>query len=119
MQKNKYFIASIVIKKAFELENDEYYFQAYNGAGNPVYMSKEAYEKMEHINCLDGQIGSYTVIISLELYNYLIKKYLRLECRPVFLGNVKDDDPEYKRLKALDTGNNTFVNIFRRNNGTL
>ena len=45
---------------------------------------------------------------SLEIYNYLIEKYPRLECRPVFLGNVKDDDPEYKRLKALDTGNNTL-----------
>ena len=53
---------------------------------------------MEHINCLDGEIGSYTVIISLELYNYLIEKYPRLECRPVFLGNVKDD-PEYKKIK--------------------
>ena len=37
-------------------------------------------------------------MISLELYNYLIEKYPRLECRPVFLGNVKDD-PEFKKIK--------------------
>ena len=50
---------------------------------------------------------------SLEIYTgqptrLYVSKYPRLECRPVFLGNVKDDDPEYKRLKALDTGNNTL-----------
>lgn len=81
--------------KKFEV--DDSYFDAYNRLGYPVYISEEAYEKTEHINCLDGEVGSYTVIISLELYNYLIEKYPRLECRPVFLGNVKDD-PEYKRL---------------------
>lgn len=85
-------------KKVFELEDDDYYDDAYNRLGCPVYMSKEAYEKMELINCLDGEIGSYTVIISLELYNYLIEKYPRLECSPVFLGNVKDD-PEFKKIK--------------------
>ncbi len=94
--------------KTKKFEVDDSYFEAYNRLGYPVYMSKEAFDKMKHINCLDGEVGSYTVIVSLELYNYLIEKYPRLECRPVFLGNVKDDDPEYKRLKTLDTGNNTL-----------
>ncbi len=94
--------------KTKKFEVDDSYFDAYNRLGYPVYISKEAFDKMEHINCLDGEVGSYTVIVSLELYNYLIEKYPRLECRPVFLGNVKDDDPEYKRLKALDIGNNTL-----------
>lgn len=83
--------------KTKKFEVDDSYFDTYNRLGCPVYISKEAFDKMEHINCLDGEIGSYTVIISLELYNYLIEKYPRLECRPVFLGNIKDD-PEYKRL---------------------
>lgn len=84
--------------KTKKFEVDDSYFDTYNRVGCPVYISKEAFDKMEHINCLDGEIGSYTVIISLELYNYLIEKYPRLECRPVFLGNVKDD-PEYKKIK--------------------
>lgn len=83
--------------KTKKFEVDDSYFDTYNRLGCPVYISKEAFDKMEHINCLDGEIGSYTVIISLELYNYLIEKYSRLECRPVFIGNIKDD-PEYKRL---------------------
>ena len=82
--------------KTKKFEVDDSYFEAYNRLGYPVYISKEAFDKMEHINCLDGEVGSYTVIISLKLYNYLIEKYPRLECRPVFLGNVKDD-PEYKK----------------------
>ncbi|WP_290910713.1 hypothetical protein [Eubacterium sp.] len=83
--------------KTKKFEVDDSYFDAYNHLGCPVYISKEAFDKMEHINCLDGEVSSYTVIISLELYNYLIEKYPRLECRPVFIGNVKND-PEYKRL---------------------
>lgn len=84
--------------KTKKFEVDDSYFDTYNRLGCPVYISKEAFNKMEHINCLDGEMGSYTVIISLELYNYLIEKYPRLECRPVFLGNVKDD-PEFKKIK--------------------
>ena len=83
--------------KTKKFEVDDSYFDTYNRLGCPVYISKEAFDKMEHINCLDGEIGSYTVIISLELYNYLSEKYPRLECRPFFIGNIKDD-PEYKRL---------------------
>lgn len=77
--------------KTKKYEVDDSYFETYNRLGCPVYMSEEALKKMEHINCLDGEVGSYTVIISLELYNYLLKKYPRLECRPVFLGNIKQD----------------------------
>lgn len=90
--------------KTKKFEVDDSYFDAYNRLGYPVYISKEAFDKMEHINCLDGEVGSYTVIISLELYNYLIEKYPRLECRPVFIGNVKND-PEYKRLNQSDVKN--------------
>lgn len=88
-----------------EFECDDYYFETYNRLGCPVYISKEALNKMKHINCLDGEVGSYTVIISLELYNYLIEKYPRLECRPVFLGNIKND-PEYIKLVSSSSNFN-------------
>ena len=94
--------------KIKKFEVDDSYFDAYNRLGYPVYISKEACDKMEHINCLDGEVGSYTVIISLELYNYLIEKYPRLECRPVFIGNVKND-PEYKRLNQLAVKNDDEI----------
>lgn len=94
--------------KIKKFEVDDSYFDAYNRLGYPVYISKEAFDKMEHINCLDGEVGSYTVIISLELYNYLIEKYPRLECRPVFIGNVKND-PEYKRLNQLAVKNDDEI----------
>lgn len=94
--------------KTKKFEVDDSYFDAYNRLGYPVYVSKEAFDKMEHINCLDGEVGSYTVIISLELYNYLIEKYPRLECRPVFIGNVKND-PEYKRLNQLAVKNDDEI----------
>lgn len=94
--------------KTKKFEVDDSYFDAYNRLGYPVYISKEAFDKMEHINCLDGEVGSYTVIISLELYNYLIEKYPRLECRPVFIGNVKND-PEYKRLNQLAVKNDDEI----------
>lgn len=94
--------------KIKKFEVDDSYFDAYNRLGCPVYISKEAFDKMEHINCLDGEVGSYTVIISLELYNYLIEKYPRLECRPVFIGNVKND-PEYKRLNQLAVKNDDEI----------
>lgn len=81
--------------KTKKFEVDDSYFDTYNRLGCPVYISKEAYEKMEHINCLDGEIGSYTVIISLELYNYLIEKYPRLECRPVFSGIFNRTERKY------------------------
>lgn len=94
--------------KTKKFEVDDSYFDAYNRLGYPVYISKEAFDKMEHINCLDGEVGSYTVIISLELYNYLIEKYPRLECRPVFIGNVKND-PEYKRLNQSAVKNDDEI----------
>lgn len=94
--------------KTKKFEVDDSYFDAYNRLGYPVYISKKAFDKMEHINCLDGEVGSYTVIISLELYNYLIEKYPRLECRPVFIGNVKND-PEYKRLNQSAVKNDDEI----------
>lgn len=94
--------------KTKKFEVDDSYFDAYNRLGCPVYISKEAFDKMEHINCLDGEVGSYTVIIFLELYNYLIEKYPRLECRPVFIGNVKND-PEYKRLNQSAVKNDDEI----------
>lgn len=64
--------------KTKKYEVDDKYFETYNRLGCPVYVSEEALNKMEHINCLDGEVGSYTVIISLKLYNYLIKNILVL-----------------------------------------
>lgn len=86
--------------KTKKFECDDSYFETYNRLGCPTYISEEALKKMQHINCLDGEIGSYTVIISLELYNYLINKYPRFECRPVFIGDVKQDK-EYIRVHKI------------------
>lgn len=70
-------------------------WDAYNGVGYPDYFSQEA---LDSLDMIARKTESNDVIISLELYNYLIEKYPRLECRPVFLGNLKTDDREYLRL---------------------
>ncbi|MBQ6569313.1 MAG: hypothetical protein IJL87_03560 [Clostridia bacterium] len=69
--------------------------KAYDDVGYPDYFSQEA---LDSLNMIAGKVESDDVIISLDLYNYLIPKYPRLECRPVFLGNLKTDDREYLRL---------------------
>ncbi len=68
--------------------------RAYGGVGYPTYISHEIYENLPIISKTQ-EYGS--VIISFELYDKLIKLYPKLECRPVFIGDVKEND-EYKRV---------------------
>ncbi|MCM1544343.1 MAG: hypothetical protein NC110_03495 [Ruminococcus sp.] len=78
-----------------EIKEDLYSIAAYGGLGYPTYLTEEALAKMQSVNSLNNG----DVIISLELYNHLLKKYPRLECRPVFLGSVYDDSEYLKRHK--------------------
>ena len=75
--------------KTYEYIGESYMLDAYNGMGYPTYIPQEASEKLMDIN-RTFEFESDT-IISLDLYNYLIKKYPKLECRPVFIGNLCDD----------------------------
>ena len=79
----------------YELYDEIAFMKVYNDFGFPEYINHEAFNKLEDINAL-GERPENSVIISLDLYNYLIKKYPRLECRPVFLGSVYEDS-EYLR----------------------
>ena len=69
--------------------------EAYNGLGYPIFLTDEACKKLKHINSLYEDNDD--IIISCELYDFLIKKYPHLECRPVFAGTVYEDR-EYLRL---------------------
>ncbi len=82
---------------------------AYKGLCPPEYISEEVFSKMTHINKLETEVYSFTVFISLELYNYLIDIYPRMECRPVFIGDVRND-PEYIRV-TRSKGKDLFKEI--------
>ncbi|MGN0486577.1 MAG: hypothetical protein ACI4GB_05020 [Acutalibacteraceae bacterium] len=82
-------------RKIYEVKDDLYCTEAYDGLGYPTYITQEVLNKMQDVNGLYE--NNDNVIISLNLYNHLIEKYPKLECRPVFLGSVYDDD-EYIRL---------------------
>ncbi len=69
----------------------------YNRIGFPVYISDAVLKEVEEYHLAKTLEYKESVIISLELYNYLLKKYPRIECRPVFLGDVTND-PEFLRL---------------------
>ncbi len=71
--------------------------RAYKGIGYPEYISEEALKVINREKIVRTKENANT-IISLDLYSYLIKNYPRLECRPVFLGNLKDDR-EYRRIR--------------------
>ncbi len=81
--------------KCYEIYDELNATEAYNGLGYPVFLTKEAYKQLQHINCLYEDNDD--ILISCELYNFLIEKYPRLECRPVFIGSVYEDS-EYLRL---------------------
>lgn len=82
----------------FEYNDDVNMLDAYNGSGYPVYIDEEV---LKCFNIINRTLEFETdVIINLELYNYLINKYPKLECRPVFIGNLADD-PEYKRIHGI------------------
>ncbi len=81
----------------YELYDEIAFMKVYNDLGFPVYITQDALDTMEDINGL-GERPENDIIISLDLYNYLIEKYPRLECRPVYIGNVYEDK-EYLRIK--------------------
>lgn len=82
----------------YELYDEIAFMKVYNDMGFPVYITQEALDAMEDINGL-GERPENDIIISLELYNYLIEKYPRLECRPVFLGTLYEDNEYLKEKK--------------------
>lgn len=82
--------------KSYELKDDIYDLNAYKRLGYPEYIDDEAL-KVLNKHHMAKTAEAEDVFISLELYNQLIKKYPRLECRPVFLGSV-EYDREYIRL---------------------
>lgn len=82
-------------RKIYEIKDDLCSTEAYGGLGYPTYITQEALNKIQDVNGLYE--NNDNVIISLSLYNHLIEKYPRLECRPVFLGSVYNDG-EYIRL---------------------
>lgn len=82
--------------KTFEVFDKLQGTKAYNGLGYPVFITEEAEKELKHINCLYENKNK--IIISCQLYNYLIERYPRLECRPVFLGSVYNDK-EYLRIR--------------------
>lgn len=82
--------------KTYEVKEKIYYFSAYKRLGYPEYINNEALKILNECH-IAKTAELENVFISSGLYNHLIKKYPRLECRPVFLGNVREDR-EYIRL---------------------
>ena len=82
----------------YELYDKIAFMKVYHDLGFPVYINQSAFDAMEDVNAL-GERPENDVIISLDLYNYLIEKYPRLECRPVYLGSVYED-MEYLKNKS-------------------
>jgi hypothetical protein len=70
---------------------------SYKGLGYPIYISEEILKEIELHHIIKTREYKEDVIISLEFYQYLLNKYPKIECRPVFLGCVIND-PEYIRL---------------------
>lgn len=70
--------------------------EVYGGIGYPLYIDEKALSALGDI-AKTTENGSCDVLISLGLYNFLIAKYPRLECRPVFLGDIRND-PEFLRV---------------------
>lgn len=79
----------------YEVKDDLLSTAAYDGLGYPTYITEVALERIRDVNGLHE--NNDDIIISLNLYNYLIERYPKLECRPVFLGSVYNDG-EYIRL---------------------
>lgn len=73
---------------------------AYKGLGYPIYISEKTLEEIETHHITKTFEYKEDVIISLELYEYLLNRYPKIECRPVFLGCVTDD-PEYNQGTVL------------------
>ena len=52
--------------------------------------AKLAMPALKNLKSLNRTFENTDTIISLELYEYLIKKYPKLECRPVFVGDLNE-----------------------------
>ena len=96
--KYKFSECDVCNHKCYELQDELQATEAYDGLGYPVYLTEEAYKEIQHINCLYEDHDD--IIISCSLYDFLIKKYPRMECRPVFIGTVYEDS-EYLRLSNI------------------
>lgn len=79
--------------KYYELASDISHIDAYKGYGYPTYIDENTLSELKHI----AYVLNNEVIISLELYNYLIEKYPKFQCCPVFIGDIRQDR-EYIRL---------------------
>ncbi len=77
--------------------DSEFDNRAYNGMGYPTYICEDSLKIINKEKIVSTREFN-NIIVSLDLYNYLIKLYPRLECRPVFLGDLKDNS-EYKRIR--------------------
>ncbi len=77
----------------YEYSDDICIDNVYTHIGYPLYLSEN---ELIHLGHLSGTFENNDPIISLELYNYLLGKYPRIECRPVFLGTIYEDK-EYIR----------------------
>lgn len=70
----------------FEKYTDSYLF---NGYGYPHFITKEALEQLNGFH-LAYTSDKLCVYISKKIYQMLVQKYPRIECRPVFLGSIKE-----------------------------
>ncbi len=94
---SKYYEAIEFADGGFDIDGD-FDDRAYKGVGYPTYISNEALEIINTHKIV--KTAEYSdIIISLDLYEKLIKAYPRLECRPVITGNIKEDS-EFKRVRS-------------------
>ena len=70
-------------------EFEDKYHNSYNGLGLPDFISSKALAELnEYGIAVTGD--KHSVYISLRLYDFLLEKYPRIECRPVILGSMND-----------------------------
>lgn len=91
--------------KKYELDDELYSLNVYDGMGYPLYINETELAKLEDI-AICSELND--IIISLDFYTYLLKEYPKIECRPVFLGDVYHDN-EY--IKMYDTNEKPTDNM--------
>lgn len=84
--------------KQYELDDELCFFDANKGFGYPLYINEKALSELEN---MAATVFSNDILISLEFYEYLLERYPKLECKPVFLGDVFHDN-EYLRVHSTD-----------------
>ena len=78
---------------SYEVNDDVDNCDAYNGLGYPEYIDRESLKSIRSIARV-AETGS--ILIPVQTYEELLKTYPRIECRPVFLGNVYEDEEYLK-----------------------